>query len=627
MTLKTESKFGTRATKRTGMMVAVLSLVVLISLFSFGSVAHSQTFKVGSFNKISTVTTQNVAHGLGETPKALILWTNGKTDENFGASFLFAFGITDQSRASYSVAIASNDGVTTPDSSRRLAAKAITIVQWGQSLVAEADVSAWDSTNFTLNWTSNTASTGYVIHFLAISGSYVSSKVVNWTMGTATGNKAVTGVGFVSNLVLHAHLGYDFTSAAGNSATNAHLGLGVMDAAGNQWATTVFSLDRTSVGNSDTQRGQQTDGCIYSFDNGLTVQKKASFVSMDSDGFTVNFTNATSNSASQVISLALTDLNVKAGNFSKNTTTAPPTQSQSVTGVGFQPKALLLASFQTSAQASPLTQTRFGLGASDGTTQGSSAFADQDNVATSNVDGIDKTSKAFMVVNNNTPAIGAEADLASMDSGGFTLSWTTNNTTATEILYLAFGSDCSFKYRKQLTIDYTKVACSSGVTEFPVLISMSGVTELKTTSYTGGHVQSSSGYDIIFRASNGVDQLYHEIESYSGSAGTLAAWVRVPTVSGTADTTIYMYFGNQCITSAPPSTFTTEVWDDNYMGVWHLKESSGNFADSTSNGNTGTDLVSATGKTGKIGSGQQFDGTNDYISAPYMVNPSTTDFT
>jgi len=76
MTPKTESKFGTRATKRTGMMVAVLSLVVLISVFSFGSVAHSQTLKVGSFVKTSGIVPvdQVVAHGLGETPKALILF-------------------------------------------------------------------------------------------------------------------------------------------------------------------------------------------------------------------------------------------------------------------------------------------------------------------------------------------------------------------------------------------------------------------------------------------------------------------------------------------------------------------------------------------------------------------------
>jgi hypothetical protein len=99
---------------------------------------------------------------------------------------------------------------------------------------------------------------------------------------------------------------------------------------------------------------------------------------------------------------------------------------------------------------------------------------------------------------------------------------------------------------------------------------MSGVADIKTTAY-GGHVQSSSGYDIIFRASNGVDELYHEVESYNGTTGTLVAWVRVPTVSGTANTTIYMYYGNQCITSATQSA--NNVWELT-TGVWHLKEGS-----------------------------------------------------
>ncbi len=138
---------------------------------------------------------------------------------------------------------------------------------------------------------------------------------------------------------------------------------------------------------------------------------------------------------------------------------------------------------------------------------------------------------------------------------------------------------------------------------------MSGVTELKTTSYTGGHVQSSSGYDIIFRASNGEDQLYHEIESYSGSAGTLVAWVKVPTVSGTTNTSIYMYYGNQCITSAPPSTFTTQVWDTKFKGVWHLKEGTGvTAADSTSNGNSAVPTgANPTTSAGQIGAALTFN--------------------
>ena len=53
-------------------------------------------------------------------------------------------------------------------------------------------------------------------------------------------------------------------------------------------------------------------------------------------------------------------------------------------------------------------------------------------------------------------------------------------------------------------------------------------------------------------------------------AGTLFAWVRIPTLKVGADTIIYMYYGNSTITS--PTANPTAVWDSNYKGVWHLKE-------------------------------------------------------
>ena len=115
--------------------------------------------KVGSFLKSTggAPASQTVPHGLGQTPKALILWTDGKTDENFSASFQYAFGMTDGT-TSKSVAIASQNAVRTSNTSRRLADKALTIVQWDTvAILAEADRTSWDATTFTLNWTTNDA--------------------------------------------------------------------------------------------------------------------------------------------------------------------------------------------------------------------------------------------------------------------------------------------------------------------------------------------------------------------------------------------------------------------------------------------------------------------------------------
>src|SRR5262249_16904280 len=134
-----------------------------------------------------------------------------------------------------------------------------------------------------------------------------------------------------------------------------------------------------------------------------------------------NFTTA-SNTASQIYSLALAGVKASVGSFNKVTAGAPV--SQSVT-TGFQPGAVLLTSFQMGAQTATVDEPNcsFGIGASDGVNEGSSAIASADAVATTSVDAQDKTSKAF--VKMNMPPLDAEADMASFGATGFTLNWTT----------------------------------------------------------------------------------------------------------------------------------------------------------------------------------------------------------
>ena len=84
------------------------------------------------------------------------------------------------------------------------------------------------------------------------------------------------------------------------------------------------------------------------------MTKKASLVSMDADGFTLNFTTVANANAAQVYSLALFNVNVKAGNFIKTTSGAPV--SQAITGTGFAPKAVFFHSFQDVTQANPVAQ-------------------------------------------------------------------------------------------------------------------------------------------------------------------------------------------------------------------------------------------------------------------------------
>jgi len=179
--------------------------------------------------------------------------------------------------------------------------------------------------------------------------------------------------------------------------------------------------------------------------------------------------------------------------------------------------------------------------------------------------------------------------------------------------------DGNYLYKKSITIDHTRVSSGSDLRNFPVLISLPGNSnsDLRTAA-NGGYVRNSNGYDIIFTDSTETVKLDHEIENYNASTGEIEMWVRVPMLSATTDTVIYMYFGNSGISSSQENK--TGVWDSNYKGVWHMADNAANTTvkESTSNNNTGTAQANTNTKTaaGEIDSALSFNGSSDYITVP-----------
>jgi hypothetical protein len=167
----------------------------------------------------------------------------------------------------------------------------------------------------------------------------------------------------------------------------------------------------------------------------------------------------------------------------------------------------------------------------------------------------------------------------------------------------------NFSYYKAITINSSHV--SGGQTNFPVLITISSDSNL------AGNAQAS-GNDIIFTDSNG-DQLSHEIEKYVSSTGELWAWVKVPVLSSSANTVIYMYYGNS---SSPNQQNVSDVWSNGYTGVWHLDSNASlSLADSTSNAINL--LVNNNGVT--LGAGNIADGAGYFVNGAgsyFAVNNS-----
>jgi hypothetical protein len=170
--------------------------------------------------------------------------------------------------------------------------------------------------------------------------------------------------------------------------------------------------------------------------------------------------------------------------------------------------------------------------------------------------------------------------------------------------------DYGWQYRKQITIDHTMIP--DDLTHFPVLIS--------TTDTDLSQKAQTDGGDIMFMNDSGVTtRLYHDLESYDASSGSLIAWVDSPSLSSSTDTVFYMYYGNpDCINQAYPE----KTWGSSYEAVWHMNDATpSTILDSTANQYTGIKIAlnEPSEENGRVGKSQNFDGIDDYIGISSSV--------
>jgi hypothetical protein len=151
------------------------------------------------------------------------------------------------------------------------------------------------------------------------------------------------------------------------------------------------------------------------------------------------------------------------------------------------------------------------------------------------------------------------------------------------------------------------------------------------TSYKILQCISNDGADnnkkLMITTSDGTTPCYTEIEGWDAYSELANLWIKAPTIVSGTDTELYLYYDknqldNDHYVGDVGELPAREVWDDSFIGVWHLSQdptiAGACIKDSTSSANDGTpngsmninDLVDA-----KIGKGLDFDGGNDYISA------------
>ena len=191
-------------------------------------------------------------------------------------------------------------------------------------------------------------------------------------------------------------------------------------------------------------------------------------------------------------------------------------------------------------------------------------------------------------------------------------------------VYSAAALPNGYALRRAITI-HSNLVPNTDQSNFPILFTgtYADLAGLIYNGYDSLTPMATTSFSPRMPAGNTV--LPFEQETYDQIHGTVTYWVKVPTVSHTSDTTIYMFYENSAVTTDQSNS--TGTWDSNFKAVWHLPNGGTLSAnDSTSNSNTST-ITSTTAIASPIGGAAWFNGSTSRIDVSGAANTSMSTYT
>ena len=193
--------------------------------------------------------------------------------------------------------------------------------------------------------------------------------------------------------------------------------------------------------------------------------------------------------------------------------------------------------------------------------------------------------------------------------------------------FAAYDTDNDWeKYSHKFTISFPGGPENTALVNFPVLVKIAEYDENAGTGVQGFSYDDclkSNGGDLRFADESGA-LLDSEVEIWNPQGESLV-WVKVPTL--TKGTKIIGYYGWLLAPLLDPA----EVWDENYVGVWHMDENNAAtmLADSTANARSFVRSTSypdgmMNGVPGVAGSSVKFNGGNS--NGQYAIPDSAGNF-
>jgi len=295
---------------------------------------------------------------------------------------------------------------------------------------------AFTSDGFTVTHFGGSAPDGaYIMNYWLIGGSDITDvEVGHVSIPTTTGNFSKTGMTYKPDItfLMHSGEGGSFPSQQGGK-----MGFGAFTKEGDQFAWAVTDIQGTAQ--SHTGVVHVEDACLIEVDvNGSGVASqlaRANFVSMNTDGWTINVTDA------PAASLFTPYLSIKGGIWKIGSDTVKSsTGTKSRTGLGFRPKGVLYTGTQQSdASIHGDTNACWFHGAFDGTNSACACGIYGFGSFGRGTQG--QFSNAIIVHSTTAPAVQQSATKTSstLDSDGYTLNYDTANGAVPKFAYIAVG--------------------------------------------------------------------------------------------------------------------------------------------------------------------------------------------
>jgi hypothetical protein len=238
----------------------------------------------------------------------------------------------------------------------------------------------------------------------------LSAKVLTVNAPAGTGNQAYTGVGFQPQALVFFYT----TRTSDGTSPGAVIGVGMATSSAQRYAWGLRSAD--NVGTSEVQSAVSNAMCVRLVTNDtVTTGLQADLVSLDADGFTLNWTQTISGADVHVLALAGLS-GARVHGFTVPTSTGNAAHA----GAGFAPDGgLFLVANQTGPNAGgqdAIVGASFG----DGTSSFSLATSLDDFSGIANGWTVHESGRVLHLV-SGVGVTDGRATLASLDADGFTL--------------------------------------------------------------------------------------------------------------------------------------------------------------------------------------------------------------